>query len=205
MTTTSARRPRFALRWKTSRDWPLAAAAVCALLSLVMLFLPWLTTSAGGSENAFGVDLPTAGPALITAMVFATLVLLAMAAATHSRRYLEASLVPSSVLLAVYILKAADVSDLADLYSRLAASFTGATIGTGVGLWLGLAFAALTLLFVLAAVLLRWGSGETLTYPAFGTARQPRPGTPPAGDTTGPPPRPDTPPGPAPEPHDRAE
>ncbi|AYN43070.1 hypothetical protein D9753_34010 [Streptomyces dangxiongensis] len=172
-----------------------------------MLFLPWLTTSAGDSENAFGVDLPTAGPALIVAMAFATVVLLALAlaVATGGRRYLEAALVPSSVLLAVYVLKAADVSDLADLYSRLAASFTGASIGTGVGLWLGLAFAALTLLFVLAAVLLGWGTGDTLTYPAFGTARRPGNAAPPAGDTTFYPPRPDSPPGAAPEPHDRGE
>ncbi|MEU3860046.1 hypothetical protein AB0F03_22215 [Streptomyces sp. NPDC028722] len=205
MTTTSARRSRFAPRWKTSRDWPLAAAAVCALLSLGMLFLPWLTTSGGAGENAFGVDLPTAGPALIVAMVFATVALLVMAAVTAGRRYLEAALVPSSVLLAVYILKAADVSDLAELYSRLAASFTGATIGTGVGLWLGLAFAALTLLFVLAAVLLGWGRGDTLTYPAFGKAREPRHGTPPDDDTTHYPPRPADPPGPGPEPHDRGE
>ncbi|MFJ7149172.1 hypothetical protein ACIQVT_13375 [Streptomyces sp. NPDC100445] len=184
MTTATARRPRFALRWKTSRDWPLAAAAVFALLSFAMLFLPWLTTSAGSGENAFGIDLPTAGPALIVAMVFLTLLLLVLAAGTGGRRYLEAALVPASVLLAAYILKAADVSDLADLYSRLAASFTGATIGTGVGLWLGLAFAVLTLLFVLAGVLLHWGTGDALTYPAFGAGRRSRPGAPPAGDTT---------------------
>ncbi|MFJ1974086.1 hypothetical protein ACIO93_36260 [Streptomyces sp. NPDC087903] len=169
----SASRSQFSLRWKASRDWPLTAAAVSAFLSFIMLFPPWLT-SEGDSENAFGDSLQSAGPALIIVMALATVALLGVAVATTNRRYVWAALVSSLMLLAIYVIKVADVSDLADLYSRLAASFTGTTVGTGAGLWLGFVFSLFSVLFLLLALAFKWGIGEKLAYPNFSGPREPR-------------------------------
>jgi hypothetical protein len=201
--TITARRPRYSLSFKASRDWPLAAAALSALLSFAMLFPPWLSSGAG-SANAFGDALQAAGPALIIVMAFATIILLAVAAATAGRTYVKVALVPSSVLLALYVVKVADVSDLANLYNRLAASFTSARIVTGIGLWLGFVFALLTELFVLCALAFQWGRGDALVYPDVRALRKPRRDTSPETGTSadavddGEPPPPDHPPGPAP-------
>jgi hypothetical protein len=174
-----------ALRIKSSRDWPLMGAAVAALVSFIMLFPPWLK-SAAQSENAFGEDQQTAGPALIVVMAFATIVLVAAAIAATDRRYLLAALLTSSNLLVLYLVKVVDVSDLADLYSRLSSPAVGVAVTTGAGVWLGFVFALLTFLLLLAALGLRWGLGDTLTYPTY-----PADGTPPRA--------PDPPPAPAPQ------
>ncbi|TQK49898.1 hypothetical protein FBY35_0183 [Streptomyces sp. SLBN-118] len=185
-----APRPRYSLRWQASRDWPLAGGAISAVLSFAMLFPPWLTAD-GESENAFGDALQSGGPALIIVMALAVITLLGMAAATAGRRYLTAALVPSSNLLVIYVVKVADVSDLADLYSKLAASLPGASVGTGAGLWLGFVFALLTVLFVLLAMGLKWGTEDALVYPAaLRTPREPHPGVPPDKSSSYPPPPP---------------
>uniref|UniRef100_A0AAU2ABR5 Integral membrane protein n=1 Tax=Streptomyces sp. NBC_00093 TaxID=2975649 RepID=A0AAU2ABR5_9ACTN len=191
--TISARRPRYSLRLKASRDWPLVAAAISAFLSFVMLFPPWLT-GGGESEDAFGEGLQSAGPALIIVMALATIVFLATAVATTNRRHVRAAFTSSSILLAIYVVKVADVSDLADLYNRLAASFTGASVGTGAGLWLGFVFALLTELLVLAALAFQWGMGEALMYPSFSAPREPRYDARLDADPPDYPPRPDDPP-----------
>lgn len=179
--TISARRPRYTMRLKASRDWPLVAAAVSALLSFTMLFPPWLT-GGGDSQNAFGDALQSAGPALIIVTVLATIAFLVVAAATINRKYVKAAAMSSSVLLVIYVVKVADVSDLADLYSRIAESFTGASVGTGAGLWLGFVFALLTEIFVLCALAFKWGTGDALVYPDFRGPREPRYGAPPEAD-----------------------
>ncbi|WNZ06184.1 hypothetical protein [Streptomyces sp. 11x1] len=176
--TVSASQPRHSLRLKMSRDWPLIGATVTAFLSFIMLFPPWLT---GGeeSENAFGDSLQSAGPALIIVMAVATIALLGAALTRIDRRLLRAALVPTSILLAVYVVKVADVSELADLYNRFAeGALTTVSVSTGAGLWLGFVFALLTLLCVLLALGLKWGSGETLMYPAaLRETREPRDST----------------------------
>lgn len=90
--TISARRPNASLRWKVSRDWPLAAAVSSALLSFIMLFPPWLTAG-GDSQNAFGENVQSAGPAMIIVMVLASIAFLVIAVATTNKRYLRAALV----------------------------------------------------------------------------------------------------------------
>jgi hypothetical protein len=157
------RRP--APRWKASRDWPLAGTALSAFISFVMLFPPWLTGEGGSSENAFGSHLQATGPALIIVMSLAVLFLVGVAAATTNRRYVVAASVPSAILLAIYLVKVGDVSDLADLYNQAAASFTSARVSTGAALWVGLVFSFLTVLFLLLALGLKWGVGEALVYP----------------------------------------
>lgn len=196
--TISARWPRYSLRLKASRDWPLAAAGIAAFLSFIMLFPPWLT-SGDESENAFGEGMQSAGPALIIVMALATIVFLATAVATAGRRYVRAAFVSSSILLAIYVVKVADVSDLADLYSKLAASFSGAGVGTGVGLWLGFVFALLTALLVLCALVFQWGMGDALVYPNFSAPREPGDGARLDTDTPDHPPGPDNPPDSPPE------
>lgn len=187
-----ARSPRYMLRLKASRDWPLVAAAVSALLSFTMLFPPWLT-GGGDSQNAFGDALQSAGPALIIVMALATIAFLALSVATANRKYVRAALMPSSILLAIYVVKVADVSDLADAYNRLAESFISASVGTGAGLWLGFIFALLTELFVLCALAFKWGTGDALVYPDF-RGRKPRYEVPPDAGTPGYPSPPDNPP-----------
>ncbi|MFF4660708.1 hypothetical protein [Streptomyces sp. NPDC001381] len=158
-----------------------------------MLFPPWLTGE-GGSENAFGSHLQAAGPALIIVMVFTIIIFIGIAFNTSDRRYLIAALAPSIILLAIYIVKAGDVSDLADLYNQLAViSLVSARVSTGAGVWVGLIFSFLTLLFLLLALGLKWGMGETLVYPAAITTPQdsrkpanyppPPVGPPPGGST----------------------
>ncbi|MEW2398199.1 hypothetical protein [Streptomyces sp. NPDC046862] len=188
--TITARRPRYSLRFKASRDWPLAAAAFSALLSFVMLFPPWLT-SEGDSVNAFGEGSQSAGPALIIVTALATIAFLTAALATVNRKYVRGAFVPSSILLAIYVVKVADVSDLANLYSQLAASLTGAHVNTGVGLWLGFVFALLTELFVLCALAFKWGTGDALVYPDFAVPRKPRDRAPTDAGTPDHPPPPD--------------
>lgn len=183
--TISADRPHYSLHWKASRDWPLAAAAVCAFLSFLMLFPPWLT-SGSDSQNAFGDSLQSAGPALIIVMTLATIVLLGAAMAANSRRYLKAAFVSSVILLIIYVIKVADVSDLADFYSRLATSFTGGTaVSTGAGLWMGFVFSLLSVLFALLAVVLQWGTGDALVYPNLGESRGPLGDSPPDAQQPG--------------------
>ncbi|MGV9273302.1 hypothetical protein [Streptomyces griseosporeus] len=202
--TISAPLPRHRHRLEVARDWPLLAAAVSALLSFVMLFPPWLS-SGDDSQNAFGDALQAAGPALIIVMAVATIASLAVAVTTADRRFVRLALVPSSVLLALYVVKVADVSELADAYNRLAGSFTDEKVGTGVGLWLGFVFALVTEMFVIYALVSRWGTGEAPAYPGFGPRKQtphetladsdqPRYPTPPDTDPPRYPPPPDHPP-----------
>lgn len=170
--TTSTSSPRYSLRMKMPRDWPLIGAVTAAFLSFIMLFPPWLT-GGGDSENAFGDSLQSAGPALIIVMALVTIALLGVALARADRRYLSAALLPASTLLAIYVVKVADVSELADLYNRFAeSSLTSVSVGTGAGLWLGFVFALLTLIFVLLGLGLKWGSGDALVYPAARRAAQ---------------------------------
>ncbi|MFE5596855.1 hypothetical protein [Streptomyces sp. NPDC056549] len=199
--TISARRPSYSLNVKLSRDWPLAAAAITAFLSFVMLFPPWIE-GGGESQNAFGGELQSAGPALIIVMAVVTISFLGLAVAATSRRYLKAALGSSLILLSIYMVKAVDVSDLADLYTKLAAAFTGATsnVGTGVAPWLGFIFALLTTLLVFLALAFKWGMGDTLVYPNFGGPQNPRSSSPPEGQGPGYPSRPDHSPSPPHEP-----
>ncbi|MFF9286642.1 hypothetical protein [Streptomyces griseosporeus] len=191
--TISARLPRHRHRLEVARDWPLLAAAVSALLSFVMLFPPWLS-SGDDSQNAFGDALQAAGPALIIVMAVATIASLAVAVTTADRRFVRLALVPSSVLLALYVVKVADVSELADAYNRLAASFANEKVGTGVGLWLGFVFALVTEMFVIYTLVSRWGTGEALAYPGFRPRKHPPHQTPPDTDPPRYPPPPDHPP-----------
>ncbi|MEU6283993.1 hypothetical protein [Streptomyces sp. NPDC047028] len=161
--TTSAP-PHSAPRLIVSRDWPLVGAAIAALLSFIMLLLPWLTAGSR-SENAFGAALQTAGPVMIIISAFVTIGLLFAALWVTSRGYLTAVLVSAAVLVAFYAVKAADTAELADFYNRLLGETLGVSFGTGIGVWLGLAFASVALLCVLLALACEWGSGESLVYP----------------------------------------
>ncbi|MFF9623737.1 hypothetical protein [Streptomyces griseosporeus] len=158
-----------------------------------MLFPPWLT---GGddSQNAFGDALQSAGPALIIVAAVATIASLAVAVVTADRQFVRLALVPSSILLTLYVVKVADVSELADAYNRLAASFADEKVGTGVGLWLGFVFALVTEIFVIYTLVSRWGTGEALSYPGFRGRKQPRYETPPGTEPPRYPPPPDHPP-----------
>jgi hypothetical protein len=138
-------------RVDAARDWPLLAAAAAAVLSLIMLFAPWVSGLI--SLNAFGNNMQTTGPALIIVMVLAVIVLVYLALAVDRLRYATFALIPAVCLLAIYIIKIGDVSDLISL--------TGPASGLslGVGLWLGLIFALVTVALLALAVMMDRRSG----------------------------------------------
>ncbi|MDQ0595695.1 hypothetical protein QF037_000040 [Streptomyces canus] len=150
-----------------AHDWPLLTAAASALLGIIMLFPPWLTGST--SVNAFGQDMQAAGPALIIVMALATMALIYCAMITHRRGYVQAALFPASNLLVIYIVKLADVSDLADLATRV----TSTNVSTGAALWFGFLFSLATAIFTLVAYALRPQSGGRGEPPSGEASKEP--------------------------------
>ncbi|WP_327432584.1 hypothetical protein [Streptomyces sp. NBC_01236] len=157
-----------------SRDWPLLASAATALLSFLMLFVPWI--SGYVSPNAFGTGMQAAGPALIIVMVTAVLALEFMALAVD-RKYAPVALIPASCLLVVYIMKLGDVGDLINFNQQV----TGISVGSiGVGLWLGFFFALATLIFLILSLVL---AARTRPGQASRQSPPPPPGYPPRPPT----------------------
>jgi len=117
-----------------------------------MLFPPWvsgdtgLNTSGGTSLNAFGKNMPAAGPALIIVMVLAVLTLVGLGISTGQTKYQTFALLPASNLLVIYIVKLADTSDLIDQVSGGGSDYN---ISIGAGLWLGFLFSLATLIFLI--------------------------------------------------------
>jgi hypothetical protein len=138
------RQLRVSVSFDGRRDWPVACAAVTALLSFIMLFPPWV--SGDTSLNAFGKNMPAAGPALIIVMALAVLALIGLGIATGLTRYQTFALLPASNLLVIYIVKLADTSDLID---QVSASGSDYNISIGAGLWLGFLFSLATLVFLI--------------------------------------------------------
>lgn len=150
---------------QVATDWPLLGITASALLSFIMLFVPWATSSFG-SENAFGPNMMAAGPALIIVMVVAILVLDYGALSTRRSSWTTGMLIPVSILLAIYLIKVVDVSDLANIYAVVGAS--GASAGPGV--WLGFIFALVTSIFAVVAYLrCRQAAAEPTSSGAGGT------------------------------------
>jgi hypothetical protein len=140
MTNPSPSRSRFSVRSHAARDWPLLAAAATALLSFIMLFVPWV--SGFVTLNAFGRNMQITGPALIIVMVLAVILLIYCALVVDRPRYAAFALIPAACLLTIYIIKIGDVSDLIDQ------SGPGGGLSVGVGLWLGFVFAVATVCFL---------------------------------------------------------
>ncbi|MDJ0339985.1 hypothetical protein QMK19_06740 [Streptomyces sp. H10-C2] len=155
-----------------ARDWHSLGAVASALLSVIMLFPPWLSIP-GQSLNAFGNNMQAAGPALIIVMALATIILTYCALATGQGMYLTAALLPASNLAVIYIIKVSDVSDLADINNS---SGTTTQVSTGVGVWLGLVFALTTIMFAITGFMLkrsRGGGISNLPSPPPGTSNIP--------------------------------
>ncbi|MFE2157054.1 hypothetical protein ACFW9M_04485 [Streptomyces lydicus] len=158
--------------------WQLLTAAVTALLSFIMLFVPWISGLV--SVNAFGEGMQAAGPALIIVMVVAITGLIYCALSLEST-YASLALIPASALLVIYIVKLGDVGDLIDFNEE----FVGVGVGSiGIGLWLGFLFALATLIILVAAVTLirKREAGQISPQSVVQSASEPERRGPPSGD-----------------------
>lgn len=148
-TVSGPRQLRISLSFNGRRDWPLAGAAITALLSFIMLFPPWI--SGDISLNAFGENMPSAGPALIIVMALGVLAFTILGLTTDEAKCHALALFPASNLLVIYIVKLADTSDQIDQTTQ------GFDVSIGVGLWLGFLFSLATFILLILAQALRRG------------------------------------------------
>lgn len=170
----------------------LLTAAATALLSFIMLFVPWISGLV--SANAFGKGMQAAGPALIIVMAAAVIGLIYCALSLDSK-YALLALIPASNLLVIYIIKLGDVGDLIDFNEE----FAGVSVGAiGVGLWLGFLFALATLIILIFSVVLigKQGKIQISTQSVKQSVPEPERREPPGGESPqgapGTPPQPPT-------------